>query len=260
MPARVAIHANGARRNRAPEVIQTTQATELILAWKVCYHERRYMNRGPQPPADMRVCHLGTLPYLNALAIQAEVQAQRQADEAARHSAPAGAPTRLHTRPPRRGQRAVPRRGLLPCARHRDRANRPWRQGHLPRPRPARRLPDHARRRHQRAPAQDGGGDRGGACRVRHRGALTLRGGHRLHRRVGGESQDRLDRRARLARRVHTWLCRQRHQRPHPVHMDRALRPSRCDHDIGRTGARPRAGRRHRLIRRARRTLLLRGT
>jgi lipoyl(octanoyl) transferase len=39
------------------------------------------MNRDSQPPADIRVCHLGTLPYSDALAIQAEVQAQRQANE-----------------------------------------------------------------------------------------------------------------------------------------------------------------------------------
>jgi lipoate-protein ligase B len=39
------------------------------------------MNRGRQPPTDMCVCHLGTIPYRDALAIQAEVQAQRQDGE-----------------------------------------------------------------------------------------------------------------------------------------------------------------------------------
>ncbi|HTC59812.1 MAG TPA: lipoyl(octanoyl) transferase LipB [Solirubrobacteraceae bacterium] len=39
------------------------------------------MNRSLQPPADMGVCRLGTIPYRDALAIQTEVQAQRQADE-----------------------------------------------------------------------------------------------------------------------------------------------------------------------------------
>jgi lipoyl(octanoyl) transferase len=34
-----------------------------------------------QPSAAMRVCHLGTVPYRDALAIQADVQARRQADE-----------------------------------------------------------------------------------------------------------------------------------------------------------------------------------
>jgi lipoyl(octanoyl) transferase len=34
-----------------------------------------------QPSATMRVCRLGTVPYSDALAIQAEVQARRQADE-----------------------------------------------------------------------------------------------------------------------------------------------------------------------------------
>ncbi len=39
------------------------------------------MNRGRQPPSDICVCPLGTVPYRQALAIQAEVQAQRQAEE-----------------------------------------------------------------------------------------------------------------------------------------------------------------------------------
>jgi lipoyl(octanoyl) transferase len=39
------------------------------------------MNKGRQPPADIRVCRLGTVPYRDALAVQAEVQARRQADE-----------------------------------------------------------------------------------------------------------------------------------------------------------------------------------
>jgi lipoyl(octanoyl) transferase len=39
------------------------------------------MNRGRQSPADIRVCRLGTIPYRDALAIQAEVLAQRQTDE-----------------------------------------------------------------------------------------------------------------------------------------------------------------------------------
>lgn len=82
MPARVAIYANGARRNRAPEAMQTTQAIELILAWKVCYHQRRHMNRDSQATADIRVHRLGTIPYRDALAIQAEIHAKRQAEEA----------------------------------------------------------------------------------------------------------------------------------------------------------------------------------
>jgi lipoyl(octanoyl) transferase len=39
------------------------------------------MNRGRQPPADIRVCRLGTVPYRDALTIQAEVQARRRANE-----------------------------------------------------------------------------------------------------------------------------------------------------------------------------------
>jgi lipoyl(octanoyl) transferase len=38
------------------------------------------MNRGHQPPADIRVCQLGTIPYRDGLAIQAEVQAERQVE------------------------------------------------------------------------------------------------------------------------------------------------------------------------------------
>jgi lipoyl(octanoyl) transferase len=34
-----------------------------------------------QPSADMCVCHLGTVPYRDALTIQADIQARRQADE-----------------------------------------------------------------------------------------------------------------------------------------------------------------------------------
>ena len=63
-----------------PEVVRTSNSVALILACKVCYHERRYM-KDRQPPADIRVCHLGTIRYRDALAVQTEVQAQRQAEE-----------------------------------------------------------------------------------------------------------------------------------------------------------------------------------
>ena len=47
-----------------------------------------------------------------------------------------------------------------------------------------------------------------------HRGARPRGRGPRLHRRLGRGPQDRLDRRARLARRHHARLRRQRRQRP----------------------------------------------
>ncbi len=60
--------------------MQTSSSIALILACEVCYHEKRYM-KDRQPCAGMRVCHLGMIPYRDALAVQAKVQAQRQADE-----------------------------------------------------------------------------------------------------------------------------------------------------------------------------------
>ena len=57
-----------------------------------------------------------------------------------------------------RGRRSAPGRaadgrGVVPAAGDRDRRDRPRRQGHLPRPRPARRLSDRARRRRGRVRA-----------------------------------------------------------------------------------------------------------
>ncbi len=54
--------------------------------------------------------------------------------------------------------------------------------------------------------------------------------------------QDRLDRRPRLARRLHARLCRQRRQRSGAVLVDRRVRAARCDDDLGRARARTRAG------------------
>ena len=67
---------------------------------------------------------------------------------AARHAAAARAPARLHARPPRASAQELPFREDFYEARGievhaTDRGGR----GHLPRPRPARRLPDHGRRR-----------------------------------------------------------------------------------------------------------------
>ena len=53
------------------------------------------------------------------------------------------------------------------------------------------------------------------------------RGRPRLHRRLGGRPQDRLDRRARRPRRHHARLRGQRRQRPRPVHLGRRLRAAR---------------------------------
>ena len=64
--------------------------------------------------------------------------------------------------------------------------------------------------------------------------------GPRLHRRLDGRAQDRLDRRAPLARGDHARLRGQRRQRPAALRMGRALRPARRAHDLGHARARPR--------------------
>ncbi len=74
--------------------------------------------------------------------------------------------------------------------------------------------------------------------------ALACERGRRLHRRVGRRPQDRLDRRARLARRHHARLRRQRRQRPRAVLVGGRLRPARRAHDLAARRARRRRARR----------------
>ena len=152
---------------------------------------------------ELRVCRLGAVPYRDAIAIQADLQTQRQADETPRHAAAAGAPARLYPRAAL-GRRASSSLGedfyraqgieIVPT----DRGGRVTYHG----PGqlvgyPIMRVEDigaHLRTMEAAIVAA--------LARVGHRSPLALRGGHRLHRRVGGGAQDRLDRRARLARRL----------------------------------------------------------
>ena len=98
--------------------------------------------------------------------------------------------------------------------------------------RPARRLSDHGIGDIGPLPAHDGRGDHRRPRRGRRAGALSPRRGHRLHRRVGAGPQDRLDRRARLPRRQHPRLCRQRGERSRALLLGRGLRPARRGHDL----------------------------
>ena len=204
---------------------------------------------------EIQVCHLGTVPYRDALALQHKVRARRLARRATRRAAAARTPSRLHPRAPLGAGRADAGRGLLPRARHRDRADRPWRARHLPRPRAAGRLPDHARHGHRRASAHDGVRDRRRAERTtasrptpaarrdpttRVSGSPTAQDMARDKTRRGAP-QDRLDRRARLARDLHPRVCGQRRQRSDAIHVDRRLRAARCHDDFARARASPRA-------------------
>ena len=116
---------------------------------------------------------------------------------------------------PARGCRQVPCRLQNPSARGR----RPWRRSgiHVPQPRAARRLPDHAHGRHPRLPAHDGVG----ADRRPHRGGRSRRGGQAPDRRVGPGPQDRVDRRPRHARHDQPRLRGERGQRPGAVRLGR---------------------------------------
>ena len=92
---------------------------------------------------------------------------------AARHAAAARASARLHARATLRRRGPAAWRGLLPRQRHRRGRHRPRRAAHLPRPRPARRLSDHAHRRRRSLPAHDGRRDRRRARRRRRRSARS---------------------------------------------------------------------------------------
>ena len=70
--------------------------------------------------------------------------------------------------------------------------------------------------------------------------ARALRRRARLHRRLDRRAQDRLDRRAPLARGHDARLRGQRRQRPAALRVGRALRPARRAHDLGHARARHR--------------------
>ena len=96
---------------------------------------------------ELWTCHLGTVEYRAAAALQEELRGARDRGRAARPAAAARAPAGLHARPPLRARRPAVRRGVLARARDRRRAHPARRQADLPRAGPARRLPDHARAR-----------------------------------------------------------------------------------------------------------------
>ena len=111
---------------------------------------------------------LGVVEYREAWALQERVRAARQAD-----AIPDTLLLLEHPPVYARGRRSTPGeladgRGLVPGAGDRHRRRRPRRPADLPRPRPARRLPDHARRPTSWATCSThGGGDR---HRARRRG------------------------------------------------------------------------------------------
>ena len=152
------------------------------------------------------------------------LQEARQARRDSRRPAAARAPPRLHPRPPLDPGRAADGARVVRAAGDRGARDRPRRAGHLPRPRPARRLPGRLpaplRRRRPRVRAAAGAGDDRGARRAQRRGD----GDRGADRRLGGRAEDRVDRGAREPRGDHARPGRQRQQRPAAVRVDRALR------------------------------------
>ena len=187
--------------------------------------------------AELWVCDLGLVAFREALALQ---------ERCARRARPTRSRTRCCCSSIRRSTRAggarapdeLPlRRGLLRRAGDRGRRGRPRRPRDLPRPRPARRLPDHADRRHHRLPAHDRARD--------HRRARAARASRRAG---GGERPTGVWAGGRkiasigvhVSRRVtHARLRGQRRQRPRAVRVDRAVRPAGRADDLGRARDRP---------------------
>ncbi len=123
------------------------------------------------------MCHLGTFPYSEAVAIQEQFAPARQDGELPDTLLLLEHPP-VYTRGRRSADEDLPlRRGLLPRRRHPTCRYRSWRQAHLPRARPARRLSDHGDRRCRAPPAHDGSLDRLCARRGRHPRPLASRGG-----------------------------------------------------------------------------------
>ncbi len=166
MPAGALYKRNGARRNRTPQDEQPVTAHLGVRS--MLPPETANESRSP-----LSTRHLGLPPRHGPLPRGSRRAAgPRRAPPgrgAARHAAAARAPSRLHPRAALPAGGADARRELLPRARHRGRAHRPRRARHLPRPRPARGLPDHGRHRRRRAPAHSRGRDRRRARRGGHR-------------------------------------------------------------------------------------------
>ena len=191
---------------------------------------------------ELWVCHLGMVPYADALELQGELRGRRQRGEV---------PDTLlmleHPPVYTRGRRACA--DELPFgddfyrgAGHRGTRHRPRRAHHLPRPRPARRLPDHGDRRRRLATcarwrARSWTRSRRRACE---RGRGHEDGPDYTGVWIGG-AQDRLDRRPRAARRGDARLRGQRRQRPRAVQLGGGVRPARRHDDLDRARARERA-------------------
>ena len=195
--------------------------------------------------SELWVCHLGQVEYREGVALQERLRARVQAGELAGRAAAARAPAGLHARAPL-GRRATCRWARPGTASQGIDvvADRPRRQAHLPRPRPARRLPDHARRatssRYLRtmeeaivAALADEGIDAPARAR-----ALT--GVWVEDRKIGSIG-------VHVSRGVTTHgFADQRRQRPAAVRVGRAVRARRRAHDVGHQG--DRAGRPPRLL------------
>ena len=189
---------------------------------------------------------LGLVPYREAWALQRSIAGGRLAGCDSGHDPAARAPARRHARPShgRGGRAAHPGR-----RRGRTRRDRPRGQVHLPRPGPARLLPDPrpepARPRRQALRPRP----RGGADPDARLGRSRRPADRRAHRRLAASAaaQDRLDRRPRLSLGDDARLRAQRRPRPRAVHgVDHGLRARgrRLHHDRAR--ARPARDRRRR--------------
>ena len=189
---------------------------------------------------ELWVCHLGTVDYREAPGPAGARAHRAPGRRGARRDADARALARVHARPALGAGRAADGRGLVPGPGDRRRRRRPRRQDHLPRPRPAGRLPDRPRRRRDGVPAHARGRPGGRAAPGGDRRRARPAGGRpRLHRRLGRGPQDRLDRRPPGARRDHPRVGRQRGERPAAVLVGRGLRPARGPDDLADQGDRP---------------------
>ncbi len=216
---------------------------------------------------EILVVHCGTVPYEEAREAQQRLEGARQEGEIADVLL-------LLEHPPvyTRGRRSTPEELPMGAAVVRDAGDRsprhrPRRPRHLPRPRPAGRLPDRQpralRRRRPRVRAPAGAGDDRGARRARRPGADDRGPDRRLDRgrpppgqlgrraeiAVGAETahrprgaEDRVDRGARQPRGHHPRAGGQRQQRPAAVRVDRALRDRGRADDLARARAGRRAG------------------
>ncbi len=198
------------------------------------------MNAASKPPDELWVCHLGLVPYSDGVAIQETLRGRRQAGEIPDTLL-------LLEHPPvyTRGRRSAD--GELPFGADFYRAKGidvidTDRGGRITYHGPGQLVGypimavtdvvAHLRTIEDAIVAALG--DIG----IVARGATA--GRPRLHRRVGRGSQDRLARRARLARHHHARLRRQRRQRPRAVLVGRRVRAARRADDLGRR-ARPAA-------------------